>query len=151
MTPLSRVAAVQTVSRVLESCGTQMFSIQLCSCSEGQIYILPGGHQHCFDPLQLLPERWMSGWEPEPWQFISFSGGPRICIRNKLAIVDLGYIITRILQEYEQIMALPASGKETVDDPVLWFGGGTFMSSSVMNCGLAREVAGNKMAEDRHL
>ncbi|KAL2012040.1 hypothetical protein VTN00DRAFT_4758 [Thermoascus crustaceus] len=131
MTPLSHVAAVQTVSRPAD--------------------LYPARGHHYFDPLKWLPERWISGWEPEPWQFIPFSGGPRVCIGNKFAIIDIGYTITRILQEYEQIVALPATGKETVEDPVLRFGGVSLKPSSEMNCVFIREGAGNKGAENWHL
>ena len=32
-----------------------------------------------YDPLDWAPERWAT-WTPKSWQFIPFSGGPRICI-----------------------------------------------------------------------
>ncbi|KAJ5549909.1 hypothetical protein N7535_002148 [Penicillium sp. DV-2018c] len=72
-----------------------------------------------FDPGKWIPDRWVSGWSPKPWQFIPFNGGPRICIGQQFATVEMGYTVIRILQTYERILALPVDGKTKVEDPVL--------------------------------
>lgn len=56
-----------------------------------------------YDPLEWVPDRWTS-WTPKPWNFIPFNGGPRICIGQQFAMVEMGYTIVRILQEFDQIM-----------------------------------------------
>lgn len=86
--------------------------------------------------------------QPEPWQFIPFSGGPRICIGQQFAIIDMGYTITRILQAYEQIVALPACGKETVGDLELRFGGRSLRPACEVDCVFVGEGEGNKRAEN---
>lgn len=56
-----------------------------------------------YDPLDWVPERWYT-WTPKPWQFIPFNGGPRICIGQQFAMVEMGYTITRILQEFDSLV-----------------------------------------------
>ncbi|KAJ5661858.1 uncharacterized protein N7477_009474 [Penicillium maclennaniae] len=91
-----------------------------------------------FDPGKWIPERWVSGWSPKPWQFIPFNGGPRICIGQQFATIEMGYTIIRILQAYERIVALPVSGKDRVEDPVLRFEV-TLSPGSELNCVFLKE------------
>ncbi|KAJ5090162.1 hypothetical protein N7532_008846 [Penicillium argentinense] len=91
-----------------------------------------------FDPGKWIPERWVSGWQPRPWQFIPFNGGPRICIGQQFATIEMGYTIIRILQAYERIVALPVSGKEKVEDPILRFEV-TLSPGSELNCVFVKE------------
>ncbi|KAK2766306.1 hypothetical protein FQN54_007823 [Arachnomyces sp. PD_36] len=70
-----------------------------------------------FDPSKFIPERWLSSWSPKPWQFIPFNGGPRICIGQQFAMVEMGYTIVRILQEYERVVAADGG----VEEPTLKF------------------------------
>ncbi|KAJ5619650.1 hypothetical protein N7510_003634 [Penicillium lagena] len=90
------------------------------------------------DPGKWIPERWTSGWNPRPWHFVPFNGGPRICIGQQFATIEMGYTIIRILQTYEQIIALPVSGKDRVEDPVLQFEV-TLSPGSEFNCVFVKE------------
>lgn len=74
-----------------------------------------------FDSTKWIPERWVSGWSPRPWHFIPFNGGPRICIGQQFATIEMGYTIIRILQTYERIVGVPKPGKAHVEDPRLRF------------------------------
>lgn len=56
-----------------------------------------------FDPMHFIPDRWVSGWQPKPWQFIPFNGGPRICLGQQFAMIEMGYTITRIMQHFSEI------------------------------------------------
>ncbi|KAJ5899221.1 hypothetical protein N7495_003965 [Penicillium taxi] len=85
-----------------------------------------------FDPGKWIPERWFS-WQPLPWHYIPFNGGPRICIGQQFAIIEIGYVIIRILQAYERVFALPVSGKDCVDDPEMQFDV-TLSPGSEFNC-----------------
>ncbi|KAJ5856064.1 uncharacterized protein N7529_010008 [Penicillium soppii] len=89
--------------------------------------------ENYFDPAKWIPDRWVSGWQPRPWQFIPFNGGPRICIGQQFATIEMGYTIIRILQAYEKIIALPVGGKEKVEDPKLRFEV-TLSPGSELNC-----------------
>ncbi|KAJ5653071.1 hypothetical protein N7490_000074 [Penicillium lividum] len=91
-----------------------------------------------FDPGQWIPERWIKGWQPRPWHFIPFNGGPRICIGQQFATIEMGYTIIRILQAYERIVALPVSGKDRVEDPVLRFEV-TLSPGAELNCVFVKE------------
>lgn len=50
----------------------------------------------------FVPERW-THWQPKPWTYIPFNGGPRICIGQQFALTEMGYTIVRLLQRYERI------------------------------------------------
>ncbi|KAK4153079.1 glycoside hydrolase superfamily [Chaetomidium leptoderma] len=57
-----------------------------------------------FAPVDVYsPDRWSSGWQPKPWQYIPFNGGPRICIGQQFALTEMGYVLTRLFQRYERI------------------------------------------------
>lgn len=90
-----------------------------------------------FDPGKWLPERWAT-WQPRPWHFIPFNGGPRICIGQQFATIEMGYTIIRILQAYEKIVALPVGGKDKVEDPAMRFEV-TLSPGSELNCVFVKE------------
>jgi cytochrome P450 len=52
--------------------------------------------------LDFSPERWET-WQPRPWNYIPFNGGPRICIGQQFALTEMGYTIVRLLQKFEGI------------------------------------------------
>ncbi|KAJ5460798.1 Cytochrome [Penicillium daleae] len=91
-----------------------------------------------FDPGRWIPERWVEGWQPRPWHFIPFNGGPRICIGQQFATIEMGYTIIRILQAYEKIVALPVNGEDCVKDPVLRFEV-TLSPGAEFNCVFVKE------------
>ncbi|KAK5093538.1 hypothetical protein LTR24_004249 [Lithohypha guttulata] len=59
-----------------------------------------------YDPLEWVPERWAT-WQPRKhggWTFIPFNGGPRICIGQQFAMVEMAYVIIRLFTEYDRII-----------------------------------------------
>ena len=54
------------------------------------------------EPLRFWPERWQT-WQPRPWNYIPFNGGPRICIGQQFALTEMGYTIVRLLQRFERV------------------------------------------------
>ncbi|TAQ89228.1 hypothetical protein B7494_g2433 [Chlorociboria aeruginascens] len=54
------------------------------------------------NPLVFDPERWYH-WQPKPWQYIPFNGGPRICIGQQFALTEMGYTIVRLLQVFDKV------------------------------------------------
>ncbi|KAI3340292.1 cytochrome P450 monooxygenase CYP539B5 [Ustulina deusta] len=54
------------------------------------------------DPYLFSPERWYS-WQPRPWEYIPFNGGPRICPGQNFAMTEMAYCIVRMLQKYDRI------------------------------------------------
>nr|UYD62319.1 cytochrome P450 [Leptographium qinlingense (nom. inval.)] len=65
----------------------------------GELY--PGNLTH---PDEFDPDRWDS-WQPKPWQFIPFNGGPRICIGQQFALTEMGYVLVRLFQKYERVVS----------------------------------------------
>lgn len=59
------------------------------------------------DAKEFNPERWMGENAPytDPWAFLPFSGGPRICIGQQLALNEASYTMARIVQNFSQISA----------------------------------------------
>lgn len=56
-----------------------------------------------FAPVEeFSPERWMH-WQPKPWQYVPFNGGPRICVGQQFALTEMGYVLCRMFQRYERI------------------------------------------------
>lgn len=59
-----------------------------------------------YDPLEWVPERWAT-WQPRQhggWTFIPFNGGPRICIGQQFAMVEMAYVIIRLFTEYDRVI-----------------------------------------------
>lgn len=50
----------------------------------------------------FYPERWET-WQPKPWQYIPFNGGPRICIGQQFALTEMGYTLVRLFQKFERL------------------------------------------------
>lgn len=55
-----------------------------------------------YDPAEWAPDRWYT-WSPKSWNYIPFNGGPRICIGQQFAVVEMGYTICRILQAMSEV------------------------------------------------
>jgi len=55
-----------------------------------------------FNHLEFNPSRWQT-WQPKPWTYIPFNGGPRICIGQQFALTEMAYTIVRMLQKFERI------------------------------------------------
>ncbi|KAK2057795.1 cytochrome P450 [Colletotrichum caudatum] len=53
-------------------------------------------------PSEFSPERWFS-WQPKPWTYIPFNGGPRICIGQQFALTEMGYTLCRLFQKFERV------------------------------------------------
>jgi cytochrome P450 len=60
---------------------------------------------HPLHPHTFNPSRWES-WQPKPWTYIPFNGGPRICIGQQFALTEIAYTIVRLLQRFERVVPL---------------------------------------------
>ncbi|EMF16518.1 cytochrome P450 [Sphaerulina musiva SO2202] len=56
------------------------------------------------DVLEFRPERWEEERRGSKWQFLPFSGGPRVCLGQQFALVEASYVIIRILQTFDAIV-----------------------------------------------
>jgi cytochrome P450 len=51
-----------------------------------------------FAPVHVFsPERW-EHWQPWPWQYVPFNGGPRICVGQHFALTEMAYVMVRLCQ-----------------------------------------------------
>jgi cytochrome P450 len=53
------------------------------------------------DAAEFRPERWEG--RKMDWNYIPFSGGPRACLGQQYALTEAGYVVVRILQEFEAV------------------------------------------------
>jgi cytochrome P450 len=53
-------------------------------------------------PKIFSPERW-ENWQPKPWQYVPFNGGPRICVGQNFALTEMAYVIVRLAQRFERV------------------------------------------------
>ncbi|KAJ4415106.1 hypothetical protein N0V82_007545 [Gnomoniopsis sp. IMI 355080] len=58
--------------------------------------------------LEFSPERWDT-WQPKPWQYVPFNGGPRICIGQQFALTEMGYVLTRMFQRFDRVESFMAA------------------------------------------
>jgi cytochrome P450 len=64
--------------------------------------LYPPASESFADPAVFDPERWQT-WQPKPWQYIPFNGGPRICIGQQFALTEMGYVLVRLFQRFERV------------------------------------------------
>ncbi len=141
-TTLPRGGGADGMSPVAVKAGSRVIYSTMIMQRSPDNYDSPGSPNY-FDPAKWVPERWLSGWQPKPWHFIPFNGGPRICIGQQFATIEMGYTVVRILQAFERIQAMPEIGKSVVEDPKLRFEV-TLTPASELNCVFVRDGEGNE-------
>lgn len=77
-------------------------------------------------PGDFVPERWQH-WVPEPWTYIPFNGGPRICVGQQFALTEMWFTIVRLLQKFEHVDRGVAQGKQFLKTDVVGSPGGGVM------------------------
>ena len=57
------------------------------------------------DADEFRPERWedQENSNPYGWAYFPFNGGPRACLGQDFALMEVSYTIVRFLQEFETI------------------------------------------------
>ncbi|KAJ3167400.1 hypothetical protein HDU88_002322 [Geranomyces variabilis] len=61
------------------------------------------------DAHVFRPERWADGWTPEPGGYVPFGHGPKGCIGEKLAMMELKAILSRIVKKFDFDIVLDQS------------------------------------------
>ncbi|OTB02331.1 hypothetical protein M426DRAFT_322763 [Hypoxylon sp. CI-4A] len=64
--------------------------------------LYPPASETFADPSAFSPDRWLV-WQPRPWQYIPFNGGPRICIGQQFALTEMSYVLTRVFQRFDRV------------------------------------------------
>lgn len=60
------------------------------------------------DADDFRPERWEGEPNKVGWAYFPFNGGPRACLGQDFALMEISYTIVRLLQAFP-ILSLPAS------------------------------------------
>lgn len=56
------------------------------------------------DADEFRPERWANdALKNVGWGYLPFNGGPRVCLGQEFALLEVGYTIMRLLQTFEVI------------------------------------------------
>ena len=56
--------------------------------------------EHWDDPLSFRPERWLDGFEPAPYTFVPFGGGPRRCIGFAMATMEIKAAVSALVARH---------------------------------------------------
>ncbi|KAF1952401.1 cytochrome P450 [Byssothecium circinans] len=64
-------------------------------------------------PDEFAPSRW-GAWTPEPWTYIPFNGGPRICVGQTFALTEMVYVLVRLFQRYRSLELVGTKPDERV-------------------------------------
>ncbi|TLD33749.1 hypothetical protein PspLS_00228 [Pyricularia sp. CBS 133598] len=57
------------------------------------------------DADDFAPERWAKH-RPGVFHYVPFNGGPRICIGQQFALTEAGFVVVRMLQEFDAVQGL---------------------------------------------
>ncbi|GME34878.1 Cytochrome p450 family protein [Neofusicoccum parvum] len=63
------------------------------------------------DVDEFRPERWEG--KRHGWEYLPFSGGPRICIGQQFALTEASYVLVRFLQKYDTLEGVDKDAKLT--------------------------------------
>ena len=63
------------------------------------------------DAEEFRPERWIDGPDGKKglrvsWEYIPFNGGPRVCIGQQFALMEVSYFTVRLVREFAKIEAV---------------------------------------------
>ncbi|KAF7338915.1 hypothetical protein MSAN_02214800 [Mycena sanguinolenta] len=79
-----------------------------------------------WDPERFIDERLHKYLTPNPFIFLPFNAGPRICIGQQFAYHEASFFLVRLLQNFSNISLVPTAQpiaytpSDTTDDPLGW-------------------------------
>lgn len=76
------------------------FDLSAGKSFEQRTFSLPDGH------LLLCPSLVANESISSRWEYLPFSGGPRICIGQQFALTQMSYLVTRLLQTFDEVEAV---------------------------------------------
>ncbi|TDZ14802.1 Cytochrome P450 52A9 [Colletotrichum orbiculare MAFF 240422] len=87
------------------------------------LHLNPDAYSDCgpdFPPLhEFHPRRWQH-WTPKPWSYIPFHGGPRICLGQQFALMEMSYVLVRVFQRYSRLEVSKGLGSPPAYDTRGW-------------------------------
>jgi hypothetical protein len=60
------------------------------------------------DALEFRPSRWEE--KVPAWQWLPFLGGPRVCLGQQFALTEAGFMLVRLLREFDAVKAVDEVG-----------------------------------------
>jgi cytochrome P450 len=67
-----------------------------------------------FDANEFKPHRWDNKWKPETWTFYPFGRGHRPCLGKNLAMMEVKFVLCRLLQTFGSIEMVEHVGNKVV-------------------------------------
>jgi len=79
-----------------------------------------GPDAHKFDPDRFLDERLHKYLTPNPFIFLPFNAGPRICLGQQFAYNEVSFMLVRLLQAFDSITLAPEAQPLDSHAPASW-------------------------------
>ncbi|GAB1521179.1 hypothetical protein RhiTH_004270 [Rhizoctonia solani] len=79
-----------------------------------------GDDAEMFDPERWLDDRYKKYVLPNPFIFLPFNAGPRICLGQQFAYNEISFFLTRLLQSVDQISLAPDAQPLESHPPTSW-------------------------------
>lgn len=79
-----------------------------------------GPDAHLFDPERFLDQRVQKYLTPNPFIFLPFNAGPRICLGQQFAYNEMSLMIVRLLQAFDKIEFAPQAQPHDARPPANW-------------------------------
>ncbi|KAH7929018.1 cytochrome P450 [Leucogyrophana mollusca] len=73
-----------------------------------------------FDPDRFLDERLQKYLTPNPFIFLPFNAGPRICLGQQFAYNEISFLLIRILQNFSSMTLAPEAQAPDTRPPKSW-------------------------------
>ncbi|KAJ6468900.1 cytochrome P450 monooxygenase pc-2 [Mycena sanguinolenta] len=73
-----------------------------------------------FDPDRFLDERVKKYLTPNPFIFLPFNAGPRICLGQQFAYNEVSFFLVRLLQTFSAFTLAPDAQPESTKPPASW-------------------------------
>jgi cytochrome P450 len=75
-----------------------------------------------FDPDRFLDERLGKYLTHNPFIFLPFNAGPRICLGQQFAYNEISFFLIRLLQNFSSFELAPEAQPESSKPPAEWVG-----------------------------
>ncbi|TFK22821.1 cytochrome P450 monooxygenase pc-3 [Coprinopsis marcescibilis] len=79
-----------------------------------------GPDAHDFDPDRFIDERLQKYLVPNPFMFLPFNAGPRICLGQQFAYNEMSFFIVRLLQSFSSVKLCSKSQPPESKPPAEW-------------------------------
>ncbi|KDQ56219.1 hypothetical protein JAAARDRAFT_70562 [Jaapia argillacea MUCL 33604] len=73
-----------------------------------------------FDPDRFIDERLQKYLTPNPFIFLPFNAGPRICLGQQFAYNEISFMLIRLAQNFASISLAPDAQPESSKPPLSW-------------------------------